>query len=104
MCCSNARAKEREVHELEISLESSQRALSVLRLTQQPSDWVISREDVQLTQKLSRHGRMGRVVEGKFCDCNVAVKMIYNELLIHSSHNLELFEREMDIASRCRHP
>ena len=49
-------------------------------------------------------GAWGRVVEGKFCDCNVAVKMIYKELLIHSSHNRELSEREMDMASRCRHP
>ena len=42
------------------------------------------------------------VQEGTFRGCRVAVKQIYT--LILSSHNRRLFEREMSIASRCRHP
>ena len=33
--------------------------------------------------------------------CTVAVKQIYE--LILSPHNINLFEREMNIASKCRH-
>lgn len=41
-------------------------------------------------------------MEGKYCSCVVAVKQIHE--LILSNHNRSLFEREMNIASRCRHP
>ena len=40
--------------------------------------------------------------EGTFRGCQVAVKQIHD--LILSPHNRRLFEREMSIASRCRHP
>ena len=49
-------------------------------------------------------GGWGSVVEGKYCGCTVAVKQIYEVLLNLSSHNREMFEREMSIASKCRHP
>ena len=40
--------------------------------------------------------------EGVFRGCPVAVKEIHN--LIISTYNIELFQREMNFASRCRHP
>ena len=97
------RAKEQEVNELEISLSTAQQALSE-RPRQQSPDWVISRDQIQLTEKCIGKGGWGSVVEGKYCGCTVAVKQIYEVLLNLSSHNRELFEREMSIASRCRHP
>ena len=97
------RTKEQEVNELEISLSTAQQALSE-RPRQQSPDWVISRDQIQLTEKCIGKGGWGSVVEGKYCGCTVAVKQIYEVLLILSSHNRELFEREMSIASRCRHP
>ena len=97
------RAKEQEVNELEISLSTAQQALSE-RPRQQSPDWVISRDQIQLTEKCLGKGGWGSVVEGKYCGCTVAVKQIYEVLLNLSSHNRELFEREMSIASRCRHP
>jgi len=42
------------------------------------------------------------VRQGTFRGCHVAVKEIHE--LILSSHNRRLFEREMSIASCCRHP
>ena len=46
-------------------------------------------------------GRMGGgweiVNEGTYCGCTVAVKQIHE--LILSPHNINLFEREMNIAS-----
>ena len=97
------RAKEQEVNELEISLATTQQALRG-RPRQQSPDWVISRDQIQLTEKCIGKGGWGSVVEGKYCGCTVAVKQIYEVLLNLSSHNRELFEREMSIASRCRHP
>ena len=97
------RAKEQEVNELETSLATTQQALRG-RPRQQSPDWVISRDQIQLTEKCLGKGGWGSVVEGKYCGCTVAVKQIYEVLLNLSSHNRELFEREMSIASRCRHP
>ena len=97
------REKEQEVNELEISLSTAQQALSE-RPRQQLPDWVISRDQIQLTEKCIGKGGWGSVVEGKYCGCTVAVKQIYEVLLNLSSHNREMFEREMSIASKCRHP
>ena len=97
------RVKEQEVNELEISLSTAQQALRG-RPRQQSPDWVISRDQIQLTEKCLGKGGWGSVVEGKYCGCNVAVKQIYEVLLNLSPHNRELFEREMSIASKCRHP
>ena len=97
------REKEQEVNELEISLSTAQQALSE-RPRQQSPDWVISRDQIQLTEKCIGKGGWGSVVEGKYCGCTVAVKQIYEVLLNLSSHNREMFEREMSIASKCRHP
>ena len=97
------RAKQQEVNELEISLATTQQALRG-RPRQQSPDWVISRDQIQLTEKCLGKGGWGSVIEGKYCGCSVAVKQIYEVLLNLSYHNRELFEREMSIASRCRHP
>ena len=96
------RAKDRQVNELEITVSTAQQALSEHESQQVTPDWVISRDQLQLTDKLLGKGGWGSVVEGKYCGCSVAVKQIHE--LIVSPHNRSLFEREMDIASRCRHP
>ena len=95
------RTKDREVNELEASLSTAQQALDE-RPSQQSPDWVISRDQIQLTDKCLGRGGWGSVVEGKYCGCAVAVKQMYE--LILSDHNRRLFEREMNIASKCRHP
>ena len=94
-------ARNQQVNELEMTLSTAQQALSEQQLHQYP-DWVIPRDQIQLTDKVLGRGGWGSVVEGKYCGCAVAVKQIHE--LILSPHNRGLFEREMDIASRCRHP
>ena len=94
-------AKDQEVSELETSLSTAQLALSEQQRHQSP-DWVIPRDQIQLTNKLLGREVWRSVVKGKYCGCAVAVKQIHE--LILSPHNRNLFEREMDIASRCRHP
>ena len=98
---SRLRTKYREINELETSLSTAQQALDE-RPRQQSPDWVISRDQIQLTDKCLGRGGWGNVVEGKYCGCAVAVKQMYE--LILSDHNRRLFEREMNIASKCRHP
>ena len=68
----------------------------------QPDDWVISRDNIQLTDKSLGVGGWGEVFEGRYCGCSVAVKRIHDA--INSPYNQSLFQREIDIASRCRHP
>ena len=97
------RTKQQEVNELRMSLGTTQQALSE-RPGQQSPNWVISRDQIQLTEKCIGMGGWGSVFEGKYCGCTVAVKQPYKVLLNLSSHNRERFEREMSIASKCRHP
>ena len=93
--------KEQEKNELERSLSTAQQILRDNQAQRSP-DWVIPRNQIQLTTKSLGRGAWGEVTQGRFCGCLVAVKTISD--LIHSPHNRRLFEREMDIASRCRHP
>ena len=97
------RARDQEVIELEASLSTAQQTLQE-RSRQQTPDWLISRDQIQLTEKCLGSGGWGKVVEGKYCGCTVAIKQIYEVLLKSSTYYRELFEREMNIASRCRHP
>ena len=68
----------------------------------QPHDWIIQREEVLLSESVLGKGAWGNVRQGTFRGCQVAIKEIHE--LILSPHNRRLFEREMSIASCCRHP
>ena len=95
------RDKDQEVNELELSLSLAQQTISEQQ-QQETCDWVISRDEIQMTNKCLGRGGWGSVYEGVYCGCTVAVKQIHD--LILSPHNIRLFEREMNIASKCRHP
>ena len=95
------RERDQEVNELELSLSLAQQTISEQQ-QQETCDWVISRDEIQMTNKCLGKGGWGSVYEGVYCGCTVAVKQIHD--LILSPHNIRLFEREMNIASKCRHP
>ena len=95
------RDKDQEVNELELSLSLAQQTISEQR-RHDTCDWVISRNEIQMTENCLGRGGWGSVNEGTYCGCTVAVKQIH--ALILSPHNRLLFEREMNIASACRHP
>ena len=95
------RGKDREVNELELSLSLAQQTISEQR-RHDTCDWVISRNEIQMTENCLGRGGWGSVNEGTYCGCTVAVKQIHD--LILSPDNRLLFEREMNIASACRHP
>ena len=94
-------AKKERIIELEKKLSAAQQKLDEYGL-KEPSDWVISREEIHMTDTCLGDGGWGKVVLGRFRGCKVAVKQLHE--LILSPHNRRLFEREMNIASRCRHP
>ena len=73
-----------------------------LQLKTHDHDWILSRDEVELTDKRLGEGAFGIVLEGRYCECPVAVKKLKEYNL--TPKELSLFEREMDIASRCRHP
>ena len=95
------REKDQEVNERELSLSSAQQTINGLQ-RQEECDWVISRDEIRMTNKCLGKGGWGSVYEGVYCGCTVAVKKMHD--LILSPHNIRLFEREMNIASKCRHP
>ena len=64
--------------------------------------WLIEREEVLMTEEILGSGGWGEVKVGIFRGTRVAVKCLHQ--LIVSDYYLQLFSREMDIASRVRHP
>ena len=87
--------------DLQLALSTTQAETSEL-LRSGTRDWILLREEVTLGRKVLGKGAWGTVSEGTFRGCKVAVKEIHE--LILSDHNRRLFEREMNMASRCRHP
>ena len=92
---------ELRLRELQSAVAAAQDALAEYRRLE-PRDWIIRREEVILSGTSLGVGAWGKVYEGTFRGCQVAVKQIHD--LILSPHNRRLFEREMSIASHCRHP
>ena len=96
---TRAHDQEREQADMRIELEN-------LRLQEEQvngaPDWILSREEIQITSKTLGEGAWATVSEGIFRGSRVAVKRMHR--LILSPFNVHLFEREMAIASRCRHP
>ena len=65
------------------------------------TQWVIRREEIELTGPELGVGGWATVTVAKFRGTRVAVKRIHNEII--SRHNHQLFQREMNMAARLRH-
>ena len=72
------------------------------RSQNQTQTWVVNRREINLSEKELGRGAYGWVKEATFRGCKVAVKCLHNELI--SDYNLHMFDREMTMAARCRHP
>lgn len=97
-CEENSREKE-ELGKLKASLSTAQQTVSEIR-RRETCDWVIARNEV--TDRCLGKGTWCVVYEGVYCGCSVAVKQLHD--LIISPYSIHLFEREISIASKCRHP
>ena len=104
------RACEERLQRAEAEVESSQRRIHVLeheierarQSTSMDQPWMISRDEIKLSDKVLGTGAWGRVLEGNFRGTKVAVKKIHE--VIQSAHNRLLFDREITFATLVRHP
>ena len=96
------RDRERDNVVLENDLSAAKEKLTEYESQLKARDWVLCRDEIQLSDDTQGAGALGRVVKGRYCGCVVAIKQLHQLTL--TQRERRLFEREMDIASRCRHP
>ena len=96
------RDREQDNVVLENDLSAAKEKLAEYESQLKARDWVLCRDEVQLSDESLGAGALGRVVKGRYCGCVVAIKQLHQLTLTQQERRL--FEREMDIASRCRHP
>ncbi|XP_019855318.1 PREDICTED: probable serine/threonine-protein kinase drkD [Amphimedon queenslandica] len=66
------------------------------------SSWVVSRNDIRMTERVLGRGGWGEVRVARFHGLEVAAKVLHEAII--SEYNISLFSREMNIASKIRHP
>ena len=74
----------------------------VRQLHIQQDHWVMTKDDITVTQEVLGKGGWGEVRVAKFRGLRVAAKCLHD--LILSDYNIQLFMREMEMAARIRHP
>ena len=81
-----------------IEQRSREREEQLQRLETQ---WVVERREIQMTGPELGRGGWATVTVATFRGARVAAKCVHDEII--SDHNIQLFRREMDMASRIRH-
>ena len=66
------------------------------------TQWVVKREEIQLTGPELGRGGWATVSVATFRGVRMAAKCIHHQII--SDYNIKLFKREMDMAARIRHP
>ena len=94
------RDREQDNVVLNKDLSEANKSIANYKSQLETRDWVISRDDISVSNTCLGSGGCGLVLEGRYCGCAVAIKKLHSL----TSHERKLFQREMDIASRCRHP
>ena len=72
------------------------------QLQQLETQWVVERREIQLIGPELGRGSWATVSVATFRGARVAAKCVHDAII--SRHNVQLFRREMDMASRIRHP
>lgn len=90
---------QRRARVLEHEIERARQTTDIFR-GEQP--WMVTKDEIKLSDKVLGTGAWGRVVEGNFRGTKVAVKEIHE--IIQSAHNRLLFDREITFATLVRHP
>ena len=110
---SDRRAEEleRQLTEVQEQVLQAQRSLTETRqrlrereerLQAYDTQWVVRREEIELTGPELGRGAWATVTVAKFRGAQVAIKRIHNQIV--SRHNIHLFRREMNMAAKLRHP
>ena len=94
--------REQDYIKLQRDLRETKEKLNKCESLLTAREWLISREEIDIMrEKFLGEGSYGKVFEGRYRGFVVAVKELK---CLSTSRDRDLFEREMDIASRCRHP
>ena len=100
---------ERRARISEEQVEAERRLRMSLQQTRQPErraeeerHWVVQRDEIIITKENLGGGGWGEVMVAKFRGTRVAAKLLYKELQYEYYH--DLFIREMNMASKLRHP
>ena len=97
---------ERQIEQLEAQLREAQRAAEGLQgdMLAQGEEvfWRVERREIHLSQRELGRGGWATVKVAEFRGLQVAAKCLHS--IIISEHNRQLFQREMNIAARLRHP
>ena len=101
---TQVQASEGRVQGLQRSLADATQELRLCedRLQANSTHWVIRREEIELTGPQLGVGGWATVTVAKFRGIQVALKKIHDEIIC--DHNLQLFQREMNMAARLHHP
>ena len=100
-------ALERRLHDVEQRARESERrarqAEVVVQQGQQECHWLVQQRDIELTEEEMGRGGWAVVKVANFRGTRVAAKCFYQQILV-SRYNRQLFNREMNMAARLRHP
>ena len=93
--------REQQLQEREREFQERERQLEE-QIQVAESSWVVNRREIIMTEVVLGKGGWGEVKLAGFRGLKVAAKCLYE--IIISPHNIRKFSREMNIASKLRHP
>ena len=100
------RESERGREEAQIGREEAERRLAQMSLEERGGEgerhWLLQRGEIHMTNQKLGKGGWAKVKVAEFRGERVAAKVLYKDL--QSPYYHDVFAREMNMASRCRHP
>ena len=93
--------RERQLEEREREFQERERQLEE-QIQVAESSWVVNRREITMTEVVLGKGGWGEVKVAGFRGLKVAAKCLYEVII--SPYNIGTFSREMNIASKIRHP
>ena len=93
--------REQQLEEREREFQERERQLEE-QIQVAESSWVVNRREIIMTKVVLGKGGWGEVKVAGFRGLNVAAKCLYEVII--SPYNIGTFSREMNIASKIRHP
>ena len=98
----NLQQQLQQLQDAERQLQQQLRERDEHELRERESSWIVSRNDITMTRRVLGRGGWGEVRVASFHGLEVAAKVLHDTII--SEYNLSLFSREMNIASKIRHP
>uniref|UniRef100_A0A1X7UGV0 Protein kinase domain-containing protein n=1 Tax=Amphimedon queenslandica TaxID=400682 RepID=A0A1X7UGV0_AMPQE len=93
--------REQQLEEREREFQERERQLEE-QIQVAESSWVVNRREITMTEVVLGKGGWGEVKVASFRGLKVAAKCLYEVII--SPYNIGTFSREMNIASKIRHP